>query len=199
MEGKHIFYWMFLDSPFLRLTTFIPRLRLNSLPAYLVNHSSFLFVNLPLFLSIAVHTLVVERRNKFFRIQIRTWVDSVSVDRLKPVISDSPVTAATSPLRISDSPVTAATSPLRGCPPLCTCKKKKSVRFLTQSETVSRQNPYRQVRGRSSCSALTPPYHLVGVMGRKTIPRISREHYAVERLNQYSWTKYIHVFSVYNI
>ena len=185
MEGKHIFYWMFLDSPFLRLTTFIPRLRLNSLPAYLVNHSSFLFVNLPLFLSIVVHTLVVERRNKFVRIQIRTWVDSVSVDRLKPVISDSPVTAAT--------------SPLRGCPPLCTCKKKKSVRFLTQSETVSRQNPYRQVRGRSSCSALTPPYHLVGVMWRKTIPRISREHYAVERLNQYSWTKYIHVFSVYNI
>ena len=64
---------------------------------------SFLFVkmqvNLPLLLSIAVHILVVERRNKFFRLQIRTWLDSVSVDRLKPVISDSPVTDATSALR----------------------------------------------------------------------------------------------------
>jgi len=43
--------------------------------------------------------LVMERRSKFFRLQIGSKVDAVSVDRLKPVISDCPVVPAVPPPR----------------------------------------------------------------------------------------------------
>ena len=106
--------------------------------------------------------LVVERRSKFFRLQIGQKVDSVSVDRLKPVFSDSPV-VPTSP-------------PPRGCPPLrparqppepssavnSSASKKKSVTFLNRPEVMLRRNPHRQARGRSTCSAFTPPFLLEG-------------------------------------
>ena len=107
--------------------------------------------------------LVLERRNKFFRLQIGNKVDSVSIDRLKPVFSDSPVVPANPP-------------PL-GRPPLCPArhppdpssavdssasKKKKSVTFLNKPTVVLRRNPHRQARERSSCSALTPPFLLGG-------------------------------------
>ena len=42
--------------------------------------------------------LVLERRSKFFHLQIGQKVDSVSVDRLKPVFSDSHVVPANPPL-----------------------------------------------------------------------------------------------------
>ena len=41
--------------------------------------------------------LVIKRRSKFFRLQVGDKVDSVSVDRLKPVFSDSPVMPAAPP------------------------------------------------------------------------------------------------------
>ena len=104
--------------------------------------------------------LVMERRSKFFRLQIGTKIDAVSLDRLKPVISDCPVVPAA--------------PPPRGRPPLHLSKhppdlsyaadssasKKKSVVFLTKPEFIPRRNPHRQARVRSSCSALTPPFLL---------------------------------------
>jgi hypothetical protein len=91
--------------------------------------------------------LVLERRSKFFRLQIGDKVDSVSVDRLKPVFSDSPVIPAAPPPRgrpplrqPKDPPVhpSAAKS--------SASKKKKSVSFLNQPTVMPRRNPHRQVR-----------------------------------------------------
>ena len=90
--------------------------------------------------------LVMEGQSKFFRLQIGTKVDSVSLDRLKLVISDSPVIPAA--------------PPPRGLPPLCQSKdpldpssatksspsKKKSVLFLTQPVIIPRRNTHRQAR-----------------------------------------------------
>ena len=112
--------------------------------------------------------LVIERRSKFFRLQIGARIDSVSLDRLKPVFSDSPVIPAA--------------PPPRGRPPLCQSKdppdpsstakssaSKKSVLFLTQPVIIPRRNPHRQVRK----EALAPPClrhaFLGGVLWRKTL------------------------------
>ena len=90
--------------------------------------------------------LVMEGRSKFFRLQIGTKVDSLSLDRLKLVISDSPVIPAA--------------PPPRGLPPLCQSKdpldpssatksspsKNKSVLFLTQPVIIPRRNTHRQAR-----------------------------------------------------
>ena len=106
--------------------------------------------------------LVLERRSKFFRLQIGQKVDSVLVHCLKPVFSDSPVVPAN--------------PPSRGRPPICPARhppepssavnssssKKKSVTFLNIPTVMLRRNPYRQARGRSTCSALTPPFLLGG-------------------------------------
>lgn len=90
--------------------------------------------------------LVLEWLSKFFRLQIGTRVDSVSVDRLKPSISDSPVTSATPrlpghpPLRPSQRPPEPASVVKSSI-----SQMKKSVRFLTQSDEILRLNPGRQV------------------------------------------------------
>ena len=106
--------------------------------------------------------LVIERRSKFFRLQIGSKVDAVSVDRLKPVISDCPVVPAVPPprgrppLRPSKHPpdLSSAVS--------SSTSRKKSVVFLTKPEFIPRRNPHRRARERSSCSALTPPFLLGG-------------------------------------
>ena len=49
--------------------------------------------------SIAPLYLVVEHRSTFFRLQIGTRIDYISVDLLKPVFLDSPVAPAAPPLR----------------------------------------------------------------------------------------------------
>ena len=71
----------------------------TELPASLMN-SRFVFVcedaSKP---SIAPLYLVVEHRSKFFRLQIGTRIDYISVDLLKPVFLDSPVAPAAPPLR----------------------------------------------------------------------------------------------------
>ena len=43
--------------------------------------------------------LILERRDKFFRLQIGSRADSVSVDRLKPVFSEEPIVPALPPAR----------------------------------------------------------------------------------------------------
>ena len=106
--------------------------------------------------------LVMEWRSKFFHLQIGTKIDAVSVDRLKPVISDCPVVPAVPPprgrppLRPSKHPpdLSSAVS--------SSTSKKKSVVFLTKPEFIPRRNPHRRARERSSCSALTPPFLLGG-------------------------------------
>ena len=76
--------------------------------------------------------LVIQRLSKFFRLQIGTKVDSVSLDRLKPVLSDSPVIPVAPPpqgrpplrqLKDPPGPSSAAKS---------SASKKRSVMFLTQ-------------------------------------------------------------------
>ena len=70
--------------------------------------------------------LVVERRSKFFRLQIGTRIDSVSVDRLKPVFSDSPITPAA--------------PPLQGRPPLCPGKKPPEPSSAVESAISKERN-----------------------------------------------------------
>ena len=57
--------------------------------------------------------LVLERMSKYFRIQIGSKQDVVSVDRLKPVFSDAPVTPALPPPcgRPSRHPVASSSDP----------------------------------------------------------------------------------------
>ena len=106
--------------------------------------------------------LVVERRSKFFRLQIGDKVDAVSVDRLKPVFSDSPVIPA-KPLLWGRPPHQAAQKPNKPSSAVTSsAAKKKSVTFLTKPEIILRRNPHRQARVRRSCSALTPPFLLGG-------------------------------------
>jgi len=91
--------------------------------------------------------LVVERRSKFFRLQIGSKIDSVSIDRLKPVFSDLPVVPAVPPLR-GRPPLRPGRKPpkVTSAVELSSLRKKKSVRFLTSPEIILRRNPYRQVR-----------------------------------------------------
>ena len=105
---------------------------------------------------------VVERRSKFFRLQIETKIDSVFIDHLKPVFSDSPVIPATPPLR--------GRPPLRPNrkPPEPTSAvesffsmKKKSVKFLIQPEEI--------LTDRLEKEGPAPPYLLGEVLWRKTI------------------------------
>ena len=111
--------------------------------------------------------LLVEWRSKFFNLQIGTRVDSVSLDCLNPVISDSPVTPSAPPFqgrppfRPSRRPPERASAVKSSFP-----QKKKSVRFLTQADEI-----LRQVLDRRSCFALTPSYLLGGVLWRKMISK----------------------------
>jgi len=106
--------------------------------------------------------LVLERRSKFFRLQIGQKVDSVSVDRLKPVFSDSPVVPANPPPQ-GRPPLRPARHPPEPSSAVnSSSSKKKSVTFLNLPTVMLRRNPYRQARGRSTCSALTPPFLLGG-------------------------------------
>ena len=71
--------------------------------------------------------LVLERRSKYFRLQIGSKQDVVSVDRLKPVFSDAPVTPALPPPRGRPSrrPVANSSDP----PPSSAARILKKVSF----------------------------------------------------------------------
>jgi len=93
--------------------------------------------------------LVLERRSKFFRLQIGDKVDSVSVDRLKPVFSDSPVIPAAPPPRGRPPLRQPKDPPVHSSAAKSSASKKKSVSFLNQPTVMPRRNPHRQVRKES--------------------------------------------------
>ena len=92
---------------------------------------------------------VIERRSKFFRLQIGTKVDSVSVDRLKPVVSDVPVIPVTPPPRGRPPLRQSKDPPDLSSAAKSSASKKKSVMFLNQPIVIPRRNPHRQVRKKS--------------------------------------------------
>ena len=77
---------------------------------------------------------MIDRKDKYFRLQVGSKQDVVSVDRLKPVFSDSPVTTALPPprgrprLKLAPTPSTT--------PPLSAAKTSKRVRFLLNPQVV---------------------------------------------------------------
>ena len=84
-----------MDLPFLCLIMFVLFHLFNCLQL-LSQLSTFLFVKMQLY---HPWLLVIERQDKYFRLQIGSKQDVVSVDRLKPVFSDTPVTHAVPPPR----------------------------------------------------------------------------------------------------
>ena len=101
---------------------------------------------------------VLRRSEKFFVLQIRDKSDSVSVDRLKPVISAIPVTPAVPPPR--GWPRLVPASIMR--PPVPVSLPVKKVRFEVRVPAKKlRQNPRRIVPGPLLISAILRP-HLLG-------------------------------------
>ena len=127
--------------------------------------------------------LVLEKCGKYFRLQLGSRTDVISVDRLKPVISSDPVSVAVPPARWR--PIFHPTDPAL-CPqyllapssaaaPVLT-HTKKTVGFQLPLPAPVQRNPPRTVRNRRTCSALTPPLHLGGVLWwidvRQSIPTV---------------------------
>ena len=113
--------------------------------------------------------LVLDRQDKFFRLQIGSKQDVVSVDRLKPVFSDTPVTPAIPPPRGRPrlKPKSLPSVP----PPSSATKLPKKVRFKLVPQVLPpsipvRRNPHRSSRGRRICSAIPPPFLLGGLLWR---------------------------------
>ena len=115
--------------------------------------------------------LVLERQDKFFRLQLGNHSDVVSVDRIKPAFSDIPISAVSPPLSgrpdlcppapvlhpstsssLSSTAVSAPVLPIR------------SVCFQQPPSSPVKQNPQRAVRDRRLCSALSPLFLLGGVL-----------------------------------
>ncbi|XP_023323591.1 uncharacterized protein LOC111697725 [Eurytemora carolleeae] len=102
--------------------------------------------------------LVLSKYPKYFLVEIGSKSDSVSVDRLKPVLSDHPVTPQQPPRRgrppLSPAPLAPAPSapaPLAPASPVPLWKApgmKKKVQFSPQkfSPLPARRNPRRRVR-----------------------------------------------------
>ena len=114
--------------------------------------------------------LVVARAPKYFKLQVGSRVDSVSVDRLKPVFSEFPVTAQLPPRRgrppsapIAPAPLAPAPlapaplapTPERPTPRSTATAPRKTVRFspATSSPVLSRRNPRRKVRDKHLSSS----------------------------------------------
>ena len=118
--------------------------------------------------------LVLEQRNKFFRLQIGNKVDSVSIDHLKLVFSDSPVVPANPPPQGRPPLRPARHPPDPSSAVNSSASKKKSVTFLNQPTVMLRRNPHRQARERSSCSASTPAFLLGGSNVLEDDPSLSQ-------------------------
>ena len=106
--------------------------------------------------------LVLERKDNFFRLQIVSRTDVVSVDCLKLAFLEGPIQAASPPaqgcstncpaLCAADPPpssTTSATIPARG-------SVQKVVRFKLPPTVPPRRNPHRTVCDRRTCSAIPP-------------------------------------------
>ena len=90
---------------------------------------------------------VLERRDKFFRLQIGDKVDVVSVDRLKPVISDSTIIPAKPPAR--GRPILRPQSPKPDSSASAPPRVIRKVRFQAQPSVPVRRNPHRSARNMS--------------------------------------------------
>ena len=90
---------------------------------------------------------VLERQSKFFRLQIGDKVDVVSVDRLKPVISDSTIISAKPPARGRPilRPQSSKSNSSASAPP----RVVRKVRFQDQPAVPVRRNPHRSARNHS--------------------------------------------------
>ena len=87
---------------------------------------------------------VLRRSEKFFVLQIGDKCHSVSVDRLKPVISSTPVTPAVPPPQGHPRLVPASVTLPPG--PVCLQKKKVGFSVLVPAMKLG-QNPHQTVRG----------------------------------------------------
>ena len=111
--------------------------------------------------------LVLERRSKFFRLQIGSKVDTVTVDRLKPTYSEDHIQPALPPVQ-GRPPLCPRTLVLTPPPPALppvpfVAPQKKSVLFDLTPPAPVRQNPPRAVK-RRICSAVSPRFLLGGVL-----------------------------------
>ena len=97
---------------------------------------------------------MLERQSKFFRLQIGDKVDVVSVDRLKPVISDSTIIPARPPAR--GRPILRPQSPKTDTSVSAPPRVVRKVRFQVQPAVPVRRNPHRTARSylRNLASAL---------------------------------------------
>ena len=110
--------------------------------------------------------LVLRRSEKFFVLQIGDKKDAVSVDRLKPVFSSSPVVPGLPPVRGRPRLVPASVpGPPAVGPPVkkFTFSPIKKVRFSPVPATQLRRNPHRSARGSPPLSAVLRPHLLGGV------------------------------------
>lgn len=144
---------------------------------------------------------VLERREKFFRLRIGVKTETVSVDRLKPVISDQtvvpalPPTRGRPPLRRPDPEIPSTSATSASGTVRVPRVKKKSVRFCFNPSPELRRNPRRVVRDRRISSAISPPLLLGGVLWRLQIQDDLSECPPVYSLStaeptQYSNTRY---------
>jgi len=116
---------------------------------------------------------VLEHRDKYFRLQIGSKTDSVSIDRLKPVFSDEPIEPALPPVRgggpepVPPLPSVPPLLPDIWPPPAPPAEKKKKMKRVRFNLSVSkpppvpvRCNPPRQVRRFPPALAQPPHTHL---------------------------------------
>ena len=90
---------------------------------------------------------VLECQSKFFRLQVGEKVDVVSVDRLKPVISDSKVTTANPPSR--GRPILHPQGPSSDTSTSAPPRVGRKVLFQAQPAVLVRRNPHRTARSYS--------------------------------------------------
>ena len=119
--------------------------------------------------------LVLERKDKYFSLQLGSRMDVVTVDRLKPGYSEDPIQAVLPPARswlalcldlLAPDPPPSSTStaiPARS-------SVKKRVRFKIPPPVPARRNPHWSVRDRRTCSAISPRFFLGGVLWRQSVP-----------------------------
>ena len=116
--------------------------------------------------------LVLERRDKFFCLPIGSKTDVISVDRLKPVFTEEPVSPALPPacgrppLRVPD-PILHPHVVLNPPSAVLPVRPERRVCFQLPPSVPARQNPHLAVHNiKKICSAISLPFLLGGVLWR---------------------------------